>query len=158
MSGRDGSDCDWIAAALTAARPQAMAALLRQFRDLDAAEEAIVVRRLMGAEMFSGYGIRTMSTANGAYWPTRYHVGSVWTHDSAMIIEGMLRAGFTDEASTLAHGLLRAAEGFDYRLPELFGGQSADEVFPPVPYPASCRPQAWAAASGIAVARALGGL
>jgi len=125
---------------------------------LDAAEEAIVVRRLMGAEMFSGYGIRTMSTANGAYWPTRYHVGSVWTHDSAMIIEGMLRAGFTDEASTLAHGLLRAAEGFDYRLPELFGGQSADEVFPPVPYPASCRPQAWAAASGIAVARALGGL
>ena len=125
---------------------------------LDPAEEAIVVQRLMSAEMFSGYGIRTMSSTNAAYWPTRYHVGSVWTHDTAMIIEGMLRAGFADEAAVLAEGLLRAAEGFDHRLPELFGGQSASEAFPPVPYPASCRPQAWAAASGITVARALGAL
>lgn len=125
---------------------------------LDAAEEAIVVDRLMSPEMFSGYGIRTMATTNAAYWPTRYHVGSVWTHDTAMIIEGMLRAGFADQAARLAEGLLRAAEGFDHRLPELFGGQSADEVFPPVPYPASCRPQAWAAASGITVAKALGAL
>jgi len=112
----------------------------------------------MAPEMFSGYGIRTMSTTNAAYWPTRYHVGSVWTHDTAMIIDGMLRAGHSDAAATLAEGLLRAAEGFEHRLPELFGGQSSDEVFPPVPYPASCRPQAWAAASGITVARALGAL
>lgn len=125
---------------------------------LDADQEALVVSRLMSPEMFSGYGIRTMSTDNVAYWPTRYHVGSVWTHDTAMIIDGMLRAGFDAPARTLAEGLLRAAEGFDYRLPELFGGQSADEVFPPLPYPASCRPQAWAAASGITVARALGAL
>ena len=125
---------------------------------LDAAEEAVVVGRLMSPEMFSGYGIRTMSTTNAGYWPTRYHVGSVWTHDTAMIIEGMLRSGFDAQAAVLAEGLLRAAEGFDYRLPELFGGQSADEVFPPVPYPASCRPQAWAAASGITVAKALGAL
>ena len=125
---------------------------------LDAAEEAVVVDRLMSPEMFSGYGIRTMSTTNAAYWPTRYHVGSVWTHDTAMIIEGMLRAGFAEQAARLAEGLLRAAEGFDYRLPELFGGQAAADVFPPVPYPASCRPQAWAAASGITVARALGAL
>ena len=125
---------------------------------LDAAEETVVVDRLMSPELFSGYGIRTMATTNTAYWPTRYHVGSVWTHDTAMIIEGMLRAGFPDQAARLADGLLRAAEGFDHRLPELFGGQNADEAFPPVPYPASCRPQAWAAASGITVARALGAL
>ncbi len=125
---------------------------------LNPAEEQTVVRRLMGQDMFSGYGVRTMSTTNAAYWPTRYHVGSVWTHDTAMIIEGMLRAGYPDEAASLARGLLRAAEGFDHRLPELFGGQSADKVFPPVPYPASCRPQAWAAAAGISVARALGAL
>ena len=125
---------------------------------LNAAEEAVVVQRLMSPEMFSGYGIRTMATTNAAYWPTRYHVGSVWTHDTAMIIDGMLASGFGAEAAALAEGLLRAAEGFDYRLPELFGGQSAEEVFPPVPYPASCRPQAWAAASGITVARALGAL
>ena len=35
-----GSDLTWIDAALTAARPQALAALLRYFRDLDVAEEA----------------------------------------------------------------------------------------------------------------------
>ncbi|MCW3159268.1 glycogen debranching N-terminal domain-containing protein [Micropruina sonneratiae] len=125
---------------------------------LDAAEEAIVVDRLMSPELFSGYGIRTVSTSNAAYWPTRYHVGSVWTHDTAMILDGMLRSGFDGPAARLAQGLLRAAEGFEYRLPELFGGQGADEVFPPVPYPASCRPQAWAAASGVSVARALGAL
>ena len=58
----------------------------------------------------------------------------------------------------MAAGLLTAAEGFDYRLPELFSGQPADEVWPPVPYPASCRPQAWAAAAVVPVARALGAL
>lgn len=125
---------------------------------LDSAEERQVVDRLMSPDMFSGYGIRTMSTTNAAYWPTRYHVGSVWTHDTAMIIDGMLRAGFDAEATRLAEGLLRAAEGFDHRLPELFGGQSSDTAFPPVPYPASCRPQAWAAAAGITVAKALGAL
>ena len=125
---------------------------------LEPAEERLVVDRLMSPDMFSGYGIRTMSTTNAAYWPTRYHVGSVWTHDTAMIIDGMMRAGFDAEATRLAEGLLRAAEGFDHRLPELFGGQASDAVFPPVPYPASCRPQAWAAASGITVAKALGAL
>lgn len=84
-----------------------------------------------------------------------YHVGSVWTHDTAIIIDGMLRDGYTDEAAELARQLLRAAEGTNFRMPELFGGQPADEVFPPVPYPASCRPQAWAAASAITIARAL---
>ena len=116
------------------------------------------MRRLMDPRMFSGFGVRTLSSDNGGYWPLSYHVGSVWTHDTAMIIEGLLARGFDAEARRLAEGLLRAAEGFDYRLPELLGGQSADEVFPPLPYPASCRPQAWAAASGITVARALGAL
>jgi glycogen debranching enzyme len=82
----------------------------------------------------------------------------VWSHDTAIVIDGMLRDGFAPEAARVAEGLLRAAEGFDYRLPELFGGQPADEVWPPVPYPASCRPQAWAATSVVPVARALGAL
>lgn len=125
---------------------------------LDREEQRLVVDRLVDPTMFSGYGVRTLSTTNGAYWPLRYHAGSVWSHDTAMTITGLLRDGFTDEAARLAAGLLSAAEGFDYRLPELFGGQSADEVWPPVPYPASCRPQAWAAASVVPVARALGGL
>ncbi|MBY9075981.1 amylo-alpha-16-glucosidase [Nocardioides sp. WL0053] len=123
---------------------------------LDPEEQRIVVERLLDPTMFSGYGIRTLSTTNGAYWPLRYHAGSVWSHDTGIVIDGMLRDGFTEEAAQVAEGLLTAAEGFDYRLPELFGGHRADEVWPPVPYPASCRPQAWAATSVVPVARALG--
>ena len=125
---------------------------------LDPDEQRVVVERLLDPTMFSGYGIRTLSTTNGAYWPLRYHAGSVWSHDTAIVIDGMLRDGFTEEAARVAEGLLSAAEGFDYRLPELFGGHPADEVWPPVPYPASCRPQAWAATSVVPVARALGAL
>ncbi|MGJ6981615.1 glycogen debranching N-terminal domain-containing protein [Aestuariimicrobium soli] len=124
---------------------------------LTADEARTVVMRLMHESMSSGYGIRTLSTTNAGYWPLGYHVGSVWTHDTAVIIDGMLREGFTDEAAEVAEQLLRAAEGFEFRMPELYGGQPADEVFPPHPYPASCRPQAWAAASAIVVARALSG-
>lgn len=123
---------------------------------LDPQEEAIVAARLMDPTMFSGFGIRTLSTANAAYWPLRYHGGSVWSHDTGMILRGMLRTGFDTEARVLARGLLRAAEGFDLRLPELFSGQGVDEVSAPVPYPASCRPQAWAAATAVPIAQALG--
>ncbi|MFE5775247.1 glycogen debranching N-terminal domain-containing protein [Brachybacterium sp. NPDC056505] len=125
---------------------------------LDPDQERIVVGRLMDRPLFSGFGIRTLSTDNGGFGPLRYHGGSVWTHDTGYILRGMLRAGFEDEARVLARGLLRAADAFDQRLPELFGGQSADEVSAPLPYPASCRPQAWAAASAVPVARALGAL
>lgn len=122
---------------------------------LDETETEIVVERLMHPSMFSGYGIRTMSSTNGGYWPLGYHVGSVWAHDTAFILDGMLRTGHREQAARLARGLLQAAEGFGFRLPELFGGLGSDEVFPPQPYPASCRPQAWAATSSVLVARAL---
>ncbi|MFC6358422.1 MGH1-like glycoside hydrolase domain-containing protein [Luteococcus peritonei] len=121
-------------------------------------EAETVVERLVHPSMASGYGVRTMSETNGGYWPLSYHVGSVWTHDTAFIIDGMLREGFDEQARELAAALLRAAEGFGYRMPELFGGMAADAVFPPQPYPASCRPQAWAATSAVVVARALGAL
>ncbi|MCZ2404623.1 amylo-alpha-1,6-glucosidase [Paenarthrobacter sp. Z7-10] len=123
---------------------------------LNPEETRTVVRRLMDPAMFSGFGIRTVSTKDAAYWPTRYHAGSVWTHDTAVIISGLLADGYTAEALTLAQGLLKAADGFDWRLPELFSGHGVNEVWPPVPYPASCRPQAWAAASAIPIAQAFG--
>ena len=122
---------------------------------LDADEARAVVERLLHPSMSSGYGVRTLSTTNAGYWPLGYHVGSVWTHDTAVIIDGMLREGYPDEAAELAAQLLRAAEGFSFRMPELFGGEQADRIFPPQPYPAACRPQAWAAASAMVVARAL---
>jgi glycogen debranching enzyme len=118
-------------------------------------EQRIVVRRVMDPTMFSGYGVRTLSTTNGGYWPTRYHAGAVWSHDTALIISGMLADGFPDEAAQLAAGLLQVAEVNDWRLPELFGGHGSDAVRTPVPFPASCRPQAWASASAVVIAAAL---
>lgn len=120
-------------------------------------QEEAVVARLLHPSMFSGFGVRTLSTTNGAYWPLRYHGGSVWTHDTAQIIWSLLRAGFAEEARVLASGLLDAAENFEFRLPELFAGYARTDVPQALPYPASCRPQAWAAAAGIVVARALEG-
>lgn len=123
---------------------------------LNDVEKEIVVRRIMDPTMFSGYGVRTLSTTNGGYWPTRYHAGAVWSHDTALIISGMLADGFSAEAAQLASGLLHVAEANDWRLPELFGGHGSDAVRTPVPFPASCRPQAWASASSVVIAAALG--
>jgi len=122
---------------------------------LNEEERRIVVRRVMDPTMFSGYGVRTLSTTNGGYWPTRYHAGAVWSHDTALIISGMLADGFPREAAQLAGGLLNVAEANDWRLPELFGGHGSDTMRTPVPFPASCRPQAWASASSVVIAAAL---
>jgi glycogen debranching enzyme len=124
---------------------------------LDIDEQRAVVDRLMDPTMFSGFGIRTLSTTNGGYWPMRYHAGAVWPHDTAMIIDGMLADGFAEEARTVAEGLLAAAASFDWRLPELFAGVARSESARAIPYPAACHPHAWSAAAAVVVALALGG-
>ncbi len=122
---------------------------------LSAEEAAVVVDRLMHPTLRSGFGIRTLSTDNAAYWPLGYHVGSIWTHDNGVILAGMLREGFTSEARVLASELLRAATAYGYRLPELYAGYGVDESPGPLPFPAACHPQAWAAATAAVVERAL---
>lgn len=121
-------------------------------------EERVVADRLVADDMFSGYGVRTMSTTTTRYWPLRYHGGSVWPHDTALIARAMARAGLADHARTLAHGLLDAAEAFDYRVPELWGGHSADQARVPVPYGAACPVINWSASTAITVADVLGAL
>jgi len=118
---------------------------------LNEEQAALVARRLVSPELSSGYGLRTMSTDSAGYWPLSYHGGSVWTHDTAIAIAGLARDGFGAEASVLIDGLLAAASGFDYRMPELHSGDPASAFTRPVPYPAACRPQAWSAASAISV-------
>jgi glycogen debranching enzyme len=125
---------------------------------LDAEQSALVAARLGSPELDSGYGLRTMSTDSAGYWPLSYHGGSVWTHDTAIAVLGLAREGHDAVASSLARGLLSAAEGFDYRMPELHSGDPVDEVTRPIPYPAACRPQAWSAASSVAVLTAALGL
>jgi glycogen debranching enzyme len=122
---------------------------------LDASEARLVADRLVSPALSSGFGVRTLSTGATGFWPLGYHVGSVWTHDTAIAVAGLAREGFAAEAAELAEGLLRAAAAFDYRMPELYSGDSTDEFPVPVPYPAACRPQGWSAASAIAVFSAL---
>lgn len=122
---------------------------------LTADEEALVARRLVSPELDSGFGLRTMSTRDAGYWPLSYHGGSVWTHDTAIAVHGLARAGFAAEAAQLAGGLLAASVAFDYRMPELHSGDAASDTAVPAPYPAACRPQAWSAAAAVAVWDAL---
>jgi glycogen debranching enzyme len=119
---------------------------------LDPEEESSVAALLRGATLSSGYGIRTMSTDAAGYWPLSYHGGSVWAHDTAIAAWGMARTGLTEDAAAVARQLIDAAEGFDYRVPELYSGDSRAQSPVPVPYPAACRPQAWSAAAAIVCA------
>jgi glycogen debranching enzyme len=103
---------------------------------------------LMGEDMFSGFGIRTLAQSHPAYNPIGYHTGSVWPHDTALIALGLRRYGFDLDFERIFDGILEAASRFDdYRLPELFAGYPRSESGEPVPYPVACRPQAWAAGS-----------
>jgi glycogen debranching enzyme len=114
-----------------------------------------VADRLLSPDMFSGWGIRTLSSDMTGYNPVSYHVGSVWPHDNAIIVAGLTRYGFVDEAQRVIMGMLEAASHFGGRLPELFGGLGRDEVPFPVSYPSSCSPQAWAAASPLMFLRSI---
>jgi glycogen debranching enzyme len=125
---------------------------------LSADESTAVARRLGSAEMDSGFGLRTMATTSAGYWPLSYHGGSVWTHDTAIVVSGLARSGHTDAAAALIEGLLDAAAAFDFRLPELYGGDARSTTPRPVPYPAACRPQAWSAAAAVALLSAIVGV
>lgn len=117
-----------------------------------------VARRLTAKDMFNGYGIRTMSTDATGYYPMSYHNGSVWPHDNGMILLGLSRIGMKKEAGQVITGLLEASKSFEYqRLPELFCGHG-NEIGSPVPYPTTCSPQAWAAATAIVFVQAMLGL
>ncbi|MER6949305.1 glycogen debranching N-terminal domain-containing protein [Nonomuraea sp. NPDC000554] len=125
---------------------------------LSEAEEARVAELLGGPAMSGAFGLRTMSTDDRAFSPLSYHCGSVWSHDTAIVMAGLAGAGHGGPAGDLAHGLLAAGEAFDYRLPELHGGDSRETVGKPVPYPAACRPQAWSAAAAVTLLQVAVGL
>ena len=107
-----------------------------------------VVKRLMEEDMFSGWGVRTLSAKEKRYNPIGYHLGTVWPHDNAIIGAGCRHYGFADATERIFEDILHAAMSFEhYRLPEVFAGFSRQEYDVPVHYPVACHPQAWAAAS-----------
>ena len=125
---------------------------------LGSAEEAAVARHLTAPALASGWGLRTLSSASPAFNPLGYHTGSVWAHDTAIAAWGLLRSGRPDQAIELLLGLVDAAPHFDYRMPELYGGEQKVSALAPLPYPAACRPQAWSAAAAIVLLTVLTGL
>lgn len=115
---------------------------------IDDARATDVAERLLAADMFSGWGIRTLSSDANAYNAVGYHVGTVWPHDNAFIARGLRRYGCDDAAQRICDGILAASYCFPLnRLPELFAGTAKDDFEMPVHYPVACHPQAWSAAA-----------
>ncbi|MBW4475274.1 MAG: amylo-alpha-1,6-glucosidase [Stenomitos rutilans HA7619-LM2] len=105
-----------------------------------------IVQRLFQADLWCGWGIRTLSAKNPAYDPIGYHTGSVWAHDNAFIAAGLKRYGYHAEANQIAEGIFAAASQFQFhQMPELFGGIERQPESFPVPYVDANIPQAWAA-------------
>lgn len=126
---------------------------------VDSQRAAQVARRLTAPDMWSGWGVRTLSADHCAYNPFSYQRGSVWPHDNAVFVAGCLRYGLREPAWQVARAILDAADRFQHsRLPELFAGLSRDAGGFPVQYPEANVPQAWAAGAVVHLITALAGL
>jgi len=115
----------------------------------------------MAPDMFSGWGVRTLSSTYPTYNPMSYHNGSVWPHDNSLIAQGFVRYGFRDEANAIVEALVEAGKRFpNARVPELFCGFQRDLRFSsrPADYLISCIPQAWSAGMIFLCLRTLLGL
>jgi glycogen debranching enzyme len=104
------------------------------------------IDRLMAPDMFSGWGVRTLSATERAFNPIGYHLGTVWPHDNAIVGAGFRRYGADQEALRIFQGLFDAAFHFHlHQLPEVFCGFGREDYEIPINYPVACHPQAWAA-------------
>ncbi len=119
-------------------------ALWSGIADDDKAERTVA--RLLADDMFSGWGVRTLTDRSSRFNPIGYHVGTVWPHDNSLIAAGFRRYRQDAGASRIFRGILETATQFDdYQLPEVFCGFRRDVYDVPVRYPVACHPQAWAA-------------
>ena len=118
-----------------------------------------VVKRLMRKDMWSGWGIRTLSADHPSFNPYNYQCGAVWPHDNSLIAMGMRRYGFAAEAAAVARDISGAASHFLLnQLPELYGGLQRDPTNFPVQYLGANVPQAWAAGTPFMLLQAMLGL
>jgi glycogen debranching enzyme len=117
-----------------------------------------VVDQLMGDELWSGWGVRTMSTGDAGYNPLSYHNGTVWPHDNSLIAAGLARYARWPEAQRITQRMLTAAQHFNFQLPEVFAGMRRSETPFPIAYPTAARPQAWAAGTPVLLLQLLLGL
>ena len=127
---------------------------------VDDDKAAAVADRLLADDMFSGWGIRTLSSRHPAFNPFAYHLGAVWPSPNSIAAYGLMRYGFVDHMHRLAEALFAASQVFDLdRLPEVFGGHTRDARHPhPGLYPGACSPQAWSAGAVILLVQTMIGL
>jgi len=125
---------------------------------VDKSKAKAVARHLLGPRLFSGWGVRTLAEGEGRYNPIGYHVGTVWPFDNSFTAWGLRRYGFKDEAARVAAGILDAADFFEGRLPEAFGGYERSLTKYPVQYPTACSPQAWSTGAPLLLLRTMLGL
>jgi glycogen debranching enzyme len=121
---------------------------------------APIADRLMAPDLFSGWGVRTLSAQHPAFNPYSYHRGSVWPVEQGSFAMGFLRYGLIEHLTRLAGAIFDAATLFEHsRLPELFSGhaRSEDQPFPAL-YPQGNSPQAWSASTLFLIVQALLGL
>ncbi len=127
---------------------------------VDASLAERTARRLMADDLWSGWGVRTLSSRHPAFNPYSYHRGSVWPVENASFALGFLRFGLHAELETVCRGMFEAARLFDfYRLPEAFSGHARDAEHPfPALYPQANSPQAWSASAVFCMIQSLLGL
>jgi glycogen debranching enzyme len=125
---------------------------------VDDSRAGAVARHLLGPDLFSGWGVRTLAAGEGRYNPIGYHVGTVWPFDNSFIAWGLRRYGFDEEAARIAAGILDAAQFFDGRLPEAFGGYDREMIKYPVQYPTASSPQAWSTGAVFLLIRTMLGM
>ncbi|MDG4801432.1 glycogen debranching N-terminal domain-containing protein [Micromonospora sp. WMMD980] len=124
--------------------------------DVDRARS--VTDHLLGPDMFTGWGVRTLAAGQARYNPLGYHVGTVWPFDNSIIAWGLWRYGMREEAGRICAGILEAARHFQGRLPEVFAGYQRGLTNYPVQYPTACSPQAWSAGTPLLLLRVMLGL
>ncbi len=104
-----------------------------------------IVDRIFKEDLLTPFGVRTLSSSVKAFHPVSYHRGTIWPHDNAAIVLGLLEYGFKEEARELARRILRVSKHFGGKLPELF--VYIDGTNTPLPYPGACDEQLWAYAA-----------
>lgn len=119
-----------------------------------------IAGRLLSDDLFSGWGVRTLSSEHPAYNPYSYHRGSVWPVENATFALGFLRYGLPEHVATLSRAVFEAAGLFEsHRLPEVFSGHKRDADHPfPAFYPQANSPQAWSASAIFSLVQALCGI
>lgn len=115
----------------------------------------LVAETLLGADSFSGWGVRTVAAGQARYNPLSYHNGSIWPHDNSIVASGLAKYGCKDMAGRILLGMLDASRWADLgRLPELFCGLDRHRGEGPTLYPVACSPQAWAAGAAFLLVQA----